>query len=122
MATFYVKPEASAERQEFYERLAQRSAAPLWEVLADLVPVQPKPTCVPAIWRYDEMRPLLMESGGIITAQEAERRVLMLANPGLRGAAQITQSVYAGLQLVMPGEITATHRHTAAAMRFILEG
>jgi gentisate 1,2-dioxygenase len=97
------------------------SAAPLWEQLADLVLAQPKPGCIPALWRYEEMRPWLMESGRLITADEAERRVLMIANPGL-GLPQITQSLYAGLQLVLPGEVTATHRHVAAALRFVIEG
>src|SRR5262245_40273706 len=35
---------------------------------------------------------------------------------------RITQSLYAGLQLILPGEIAHTHRHTASALRFILEG
>jgi len=57
-----------------------------------------------------------------VTAKEAERRVLMLENPGLRGMARITGSLYAGLQLVLPGEVTNTHRHVASALRFVLEG
>jgi len=47
------------------------------------------------------MRPLLMEAGRLIIAEEAERRVLILENPSLRGRSQITQSLYAGLQLVL---------------------
>jgi gentisate 1,2-dioxygenase len=119
---FFSKPETTAEREEFYQRLKTQNAAPLWQELADLVLAQPRPGCVPAIWRYEEMRPYLMESGKLITADEAERRVLMIENPGLRGLPQITQSLYAGLQLVLPGEVTATHRHVAAALRFVIEG
>ena len=115
------KPAASSTRQEFYQRLRAKNAAPLWEVLSDLVTSQPKPRCVPALWKYDEMRPLLMESGGLITAEEAERRVLILENPGLPGFSQITQSLYAGLQLVLPGETAPTHRHTPSALRFVIE-
>jgi len=63
-----------------------------------------------------------MEAGKLITAEEAERRVLMLENPGLRGKSRITQSLYAGLQLILPGEIARTHRHTAAALRLVIEG
>jgi gentisate 1,2-dioxygenase len=63
-----------------------------------------------------------MEAGRLITAEEAERRVLMLENPGLPHASRITQSLYAGLQLIMPGEIARTHRHTAAALRLVIEG
>ena len=53
-----------------------------------------------------------MQAGGLITAQEATRRVLMLMNPGLSGEAAITGSLFAGLQLIMPGEIAPAHRHT----------
>jgi len=119
---FYSKPEVSPERTEFYQRLKTKSAAPLWESLADIVLPKPRPGCVPALWRYEEMRPLLMESGALITALEAERRVLMIENPGLGGLPQITQSLYAGLQLVMPREVTATHRHSTSALRFVIEG
>jgi gentisate 1,2-dioxygenase len=63
-----------------------------------------------------------MESGELISAKEAERRVLVLENPALRGQSRITQSLYAGLQLIMPGELAPAHRHTASAIRFILDG
>jgi len=112
----------SAARPEFYQRIAKLNAAPLWEVLSEIVGAQPHPASVPALWRYEELRPFLMESGQLITAREAERRVLMLENPGFSGASRITQSVYAGLQLVLPGEFTNSHRHVACALRFIIEG
>ena len=120
-STFYVKPETSAERREYYQRLEQKHAAPLWEVLGDLIPAQPRPTASPALWRYQEMRSLLLEAGRLITPQEAERRVLILENPSMRGTSLITQSVYAGLQLVDPGETTSTHRHVTSAIRFVIE-
>jgi gentisate 1,2-dioxygenase len=107
--------------EEYYRRIGKNNSAPLWEVLADIVPAMPKPETVATIWRYSEMRPLLMEAGKLITAKEAERRVLILENPGTPGASRTTQSLYAGLQLVMPGETAPTHRHTASALRFVLE-
>jgi gentisate 1,2-dioxygenase len=115
-------PDVAADRREFYQRLDAQNAAPLWEVLGRIIPPEPQPACVPALWHYKELRPLLMEAGRLITTREAERRVLILENPGLRGASRITQSIYAGLQLVMPGEVTSVHRHTTTAIRFILEG
>jgi len=111
-----------APRREFYQRIAKLNAAPLWEVLSDIVGAKPHSAAVPAIWRYDELRPFLMESGELITAREAERRVLILENPGFPGGSRISQSVYAGLQLVLPGESTSSHRHVASALRFIIEG
>ncbi len=68
------------------------------------------------------MRPFLMRAGAAITAQEAIRRVLILENPALRGHSSITQSLYAGLQLILPGEVAPSHRHTQSALRFIVEG
>jgi len=118
---FFAKPGISEERREFYQRLEQKHAAPLWEVLADLIPSQPRPAASPALWRYQEMRALLVEASRLIAAKEAERRVLILENPSMPGTSLITQSLYAGLQLVAPGETTPTHRHVTSALRFVIE-
>jgi len=91
-------------------------------VLHALVPKEPTTPCVPAHWRYAELRPWLMRAGELISAEEAVRRVLILENPALRGQSCITQSLYAGLQLILPGEVAPSHRHTQSALRFIVEG
>jgi gentisate 1,2-dioxygenase len=122
MQSTFIKPEVTPERQAFYERLATRNVAPLWEVLARLVPTQPAPDMVPVLFEYTEVRSLLMEAGRLLTAQEAERRVLVLENPALRGQSRLTQSLYAGLQLILPGETAPVHRHAASALRFVIEG
>jgi gentisate 1,2-dioxygenase len=119
--TFYNKPNTSPELKALYERLARKNTAPLWEVLGEIVTPQPRAGCVAAMWKYDEVRELLMDAGALISAQEAERRVLVLENPALRGESQVTPTLYAGVQLVMPGETAPTHRHSASALRFVLE-
>jgi gentisate 1,2-dioxygenase len=116
------KTTESPERLALYGRLDEVNAAPLWAVMAQLVTHEPKPRCVPHRWDYAQMRKLLLEAGDLITAKEAERRVLVLENPGIRGLSQITQSLYAGLQLILPGEVAPAHRHAAAALRLIVEG
>ena len=35
---------------------------------------------------------------------------------------RITGSLYAGLQLILPGEVAPCHRHAASALRFVIEG
>jgi gentisate 1,2-dioxygenase len=110
------------EREAFYGRIAPAHLAPLWEVLHALVAPKPGSLCRPAIWHYDEIRPFVLESGGLITAREAERRVLILENPGMPGQSRITTSLYAGLQLILPGEVAPSHRHSQSALRFIVEG
>ena len=109
-------------RRDFYERIGGLSMAPLWESLHQLVPPQPTPKYRPAHWDYDRVRPFLMESGTLITAKEAVRRVLILENPAMPGSACITPTLYAGLQLILPGEVAPSHRHTQSALRFIVEG
>ena len=52
----------------------------------------------------------------------AERRVLILENPAFAGQSRVTQSLFAGLQIILPGEIAPPHRHVPAALRFVIEG
>ena len=118
-------PDAAAiaeERARYYETIKPQSLTPLWEVMAGLVTPEPASACRPVHWSYAECRPHVLASGGIITAEEAERRVLVLENPGLPGQSRATTSLYAGLQLVLPGEIAPAHRHTQTALRFLIEG
>jgi gentisate 1,2-dioxygenase len=110
------------QRKAFYERIGAHGMTPLWEVLHNLVPPAPTTPCVPALWRYEAVRPFLLEAGELISAREAVRRVLVFENPALRGASSITHTLYAGLQLILPGEIAPCHRHTQSAIRFIVEG
>ncbi|HGW5376735.1 TPA: gentisate 1,2-dioxygenase [Pseudomonas aeruginosa] len=113
----------AVSRQRYYQRIDRVKLVPLWENLKSLVPHHPViDDCVPAHWRYADLRPLLMESGALISAAEAVRRVLVLENPGLRGQFAVTPSLYAGLQLILPGEIAPSHRHTQSALRFIVDG
>jgi len=117
-----LSPEAARERAAFYERIGERSMTPLWEVLSALVPPQPRPPLETALWRYAELREHVLEAGRLISAEEAERRVLILENPAMRGHSCITQSLYAGLQLILPGEVAPAHRHTQSALRLVLDG
>lgn len=113
---------ATPERQAFYGRMAPHHLTPLWEVLRGLITPEPKSEARPAHWSYRDIRPFLIESGQIISAKEAERRVLILENPGLQGQSRITTSLYAGLQMILPGEVAPAHRHAQSALRFVLEG
>lgn len=111
------------DRERFYRQLDSLGLAPLWESLHHLVPRTPAPAATPAFWDFDAVvREQLLKAGRLITAQEAERRVLILENPGMRGSASITDSLYAGFQLILPGEVAPPHRHTQSALRFVIEG
>lgn len=117
-----VASNVSQGRSKYYSRISKQNLAPLWEVLNNLVTEEPQDACVPVHWRYGEVRPVLMEAGELITAKEAERRVLVLENPAKLGESRITNSLYAGYQLILPGEIAPAHRHSQSALRFVIEG
>ena len=58
----------------------------------------------------------------LLTAEEAERRALVLENPSFPGQSRTTSTMYAAIQLIMPGETAPAHRHAASALRFMIEG
>jgi len=104
-------------------RLSSDAAAlgmkPLWERVSRLAPGT---AAQPAIWHWSDTRPLLMRACELITARQAERRVLMLENPALAGTTFSTTTLFTGMQAILPGEIAPTHRHTPNALRLIVEG
>jgi gentisate 1,2-dioxygenase len=119
------RPSTAAEssaRKAFYDEIAGQNLAPLWERISGLVTRAPEPTARPAVWRYRVVRESLLRAGRLLTTEEAERRVLILENPGLQGQSQITDSLFSGLQLLLPGERARAHRHVAGALRVFLEG
>jgi gentisate 1,2-dioxygenase len=113
---------ARAQLQALYAEMAPRHLYPLWEVLAALVTPTPRSPARPHLWSYGTAREHLLRAGQLITAEQAERRVLILENPGLPGSSSVTTSLYAGLQLILPGEVAPCHRHTQCALRFVMEG
>lgn len=118
----HVDIDNSAQLQELYAGMRPSNLYPLWEVLSALVTPTPRSQARPWKWDYASARDYLMRAGDLISAEKAERRVLILENPGLPGSSAITTSLYAGLQLILPGEVAPCHRHSQCALRFVLEG
>ena len=115
------KHNLKAVREAYYDKIAKYDMAPLWEVLKNVVTKEPKSKCVPQVWKFSDVKRLMLEAGEVITADEAERRVLVLENPALHGQTRVTNSLFAGIQLIMPGEVAPAHRHVASAIRFVLD-
>ena len=94
MPDTHIAPEVNAQREAFYERIGHDNLTPLWTSLANLVTPEPISPCRPAAWRFDTIRAAMIEAGALITAKEAERRVLVLENPGLaRPQSRITTRI-----------------------------
>src|SRR5579862_4614797 len=66
----------------FSREVDKLSLLPLWERVSGM---KPGSSCVPKIWRYEELRPELVKAVSLISKKEADRRVLVLENPSLRG-------------------------------------
>ncbi|MFC5458738.1 gentisate 1,2-dioxygenase [Massilia niabensis] len=112
----------ASARRALYDDMLDLHLTPLWESLHSLVPKHPSPGYDAALWRFEDIAPLLARAGTLISAEEAVRRVLVLENPALPGSSSITHSLYAGLQLILPDEVAPAHRHTQSALRFIVQG
>ena len=80
----------------------------------------PKPAGVPALWTWKEVTALLDEAGQVMPEAMQARRSLIFQNPALpRGT---THTLNMGVQMIQPGEIAWAHRHSIAALRFIIQG
>lgn len=115
-------PAQEESETEFRRRVAAVGLVPLWTFFKEWFAAEPRPGAIPHLWRYADLKPVVIQAGDAVSTAEAERRVLVLENPGLLGKKLATDALYAGLQLILPGEFARTHRHTAAALRCIIEG
>ena len=108
----------------YREALTERNLVPLWPSLRGVLPPgQPRPNTRATMWAYSDIKPLLLQAGELTPIEKAERRVLVLANPG-HGLEkmQASAAMYLGMQLLLPGEWAPSHRHTPNAVRMIVEG
>lgn len=109
---------------DYRQGLTARNLVPLWPALRAALPYAiPSRRTQPTLWRYADVRPQLLEAGRLTPIEKAERRVLVLANPGLGlENMQATPSIYIGMQLILPGETAPNHKHSPSAVRFVVEG
>lgn len=113
--------EREAAQRALRERVEATSLVSLWDHFEDVVSHTTAPFR-PHVWRWDDIRPLLLEAGNVVSLDEADRRAIILANPGVFPKHFTTTNLYVAYQLVGPGETAAVHRHTPSASRFVLEG
>ena len=110
--------------QDYRDALTAQNLVPLWPSLRGVLPphIPTRKTQV-THWPYAGLRSLLLQAGELTPIEKAERRVLVLANPG-HGLEkmQASAAMYLGMQLLLPGELAPAHRHTPNAVRMVVEG
>ena len=108
-------------QQAFAARMAEKHITPLWTIANRVVMKEPTPRIPPVFWSYQrDVRPYILEATDLITAAEAHRRVLVLNNPTLKHGA--THTLTCAIQAIKGGEVAPAHRHSQAALRFVIEG
>ena len=113
---------ANSKVTQFDQALTDQHLVAMWRVLRGMLPPEPKPSAQPYKWSHSGWHPALLTAGELVTAEQAERRVLLLENPAFAGEMRIAATLHAGLQMLLPGESAQPHRHSQAALRFVLEG
>jgi gentisate 1,2-dioxygenase len=95
----------------------------LWRLGDEVQAAEPRVVAQPYVWRGADVRRVLERAGELVRHDAAaERRTIRLVNPGLAAQHCATHTLAASVQLIRPGEVAPTHRHTPAAIRFIIQG
>lgn len=112
---------ANQDSLSIAEAVRSQSMVPLWDIYHDLMGNEPQPACSAFRWSYKELRPLFSRTAREVRSEDAERRVLLLRNPGLQRPF-MTHTLGCGFQIILNGEIEGSHRHTPSALRLVIEG
>jgi gentisate 1,2-dioxygenase len=103
-------------------RMAEHSLGGHWQARRR----NPNPKLVPHLWPWETVYSCLEESGEVIKLgginDAAKRRTVNLVNPSIPDLKATSRTLQMSVQLVKPGEMAECHRHTAAALRFVVQG
>ncbi len=104
---------------QLHADMATANMAPTWVHVSEFVSRQPAVHYRPWLWRWDDVIPLLMRAGDLITPERgAERRSMEHVNPDLKHSFSASHTIATAFQLVRAGETAPAHRHMASAIRF----
>ena len=112
------------EIEELNATLRERWISGLWNLDHAERPADPKTRVKPHLWKWHDVYDSLLQAKEKITiaSGSVERRVIRLVNPGLAENEMTSHTMLFSFQLIQPGEVAPGHRHTMAAIRFILRG
>ena len=117
------KPEMKKTLQQFDEELKQLHISGQWlyEGLLSQCIGGPRPRGEAYIWPWKLVQEKLTEACDVLEESFTARRSLLFNNPGLPMGGT-THTLLMGIQMIKPGEIAWAHRHTLAAIRFVIKG
>lgn len=74
------------------------------------------------MWHWDDIKSALDEMSSITMGDENVERRLITLSDGIVDKFATTGTISSAIQMVLPGEVAPSHRHAAAALRFVIEG
>ena len=104
----------------FHQLIHQNHMWGLWEIASQMTP-HPRPEAIAHQWKWSLLKEVVKQSATAVPVGD-ERRAMQLFNPGLNGQWATTNTMIAAVQVLLPGEVARAHRHSPAAIRFIIEG
>ncbi len=105
----------------FYGELGRQSFSPGWARPEASMWPTPRPKFKPAIWRYASAKAALDQAGDFVPVEQAERRNLIMVNPIEDNIYATSRNIVSAYQMVKAGEKARSHRHTAAALRLVVD-
>jgi gentisate 1,2-dioxygenase len=109
--------------EQLDQDMAGKNLSGYWRLGMEGLPDYPVTSVRPCLWKWQDIYDSLVRAGEVISLENSERRVVRLVNPGLdRKHAFATQTIQVSFQYVKPGENARAHRHTPAALRFVIQG
>jgi gentisate 1,2-dioxygenase len=102
--------------------MAEKNLSGYWTLGMEGLPAEPMTSVEPFLWKWADVHESLLRAGEVISLEDSERRVVRLVNPALHQRPFATHTLQISFQYVKPGENARAHRHTPAALRFVLQG
>jgi gentisate 1,2-dioxygenase len=112
---------AAGNMEELLELLSHEGVGPGWAKREPSLYPSPHLTFLPAHWSYETGKAALDAAGRYVSTELAERRNLILHNPVKGNDYSTVRSLVCAYQMVLAGETAHSHRHTANALRLVVD-
>jgi gentisate 1,2-dioxygenase len=114
---------STGELDKLHREMEVNHLKPLWRAESSILPAFPHPQAVPWLWKWPLLHALACRAGELVTVDRGgDRRALGLSNPGLGGVPYATPTLWAAVQWLNSRETEPAHRHSAQAVRFMIQG
>lgn len=116
---FVLADQSNAELTDFEAELGRASMLGEWQVPRK---PEPDPAGVPYLWKWDMVYQKMLRASDVLALDMGARRSLLFVNPAELANRGSILGVRVGLQMMNASEMAWPHRHTMAAIRFVIKG